>query len=302
MVQFTEQQLAKAQKDLVAYLISVCSTSSNISGFLKEYIARLTNDGGIYAKQQEALDHFSENSAKTKLEADNMMQITQSNSTALQNISEEFDKLNETIKKAQKERVEMDKKVQLLDDRIKEITKFIQNIQEVAALTNLLSFNASIEAARAGQAGKGFRIIANEVKSLAERTANISGNIDKKVHELQQDVNSIVAENNKHNEFMDSLQETAIDSSEKLTQINRDNKSNTEFMQDVIEQMNTNQETVFQAVNKAKEENLQQLGQIAERAAQNNIQTGDELSYLYQLKNMIEYFEQNRIELFSNIK
>ncbi len=301
MVQYTEQQLAKAQKDLVAYLITVCSTSSNISGFLKEYIAKLTNEGGIYAKQQEALDHFSESSAKTKQEADNMMQITQSNSSALQNISEEFDKLNETIKKAQKERVEMDKKVQLLDDRIKEITKFIQNIQEVAALTNLLSFNASIEAARAGQAGKGFRIIANEVKNLAERTANISGNIDKKVHELQQDVNSIVAENNKHNEFMDSLQETAIDSSDKLTQINKDNKSNTEFMQDVIEQMNTNQETVFQAVNKAKEENLAQLGQIAERAAQNNIQTGDELSYLYQLKNMIEYFEQNRKELFSNI-
>lgn len=301
MAEYTEQQLVKAQKDIVSYLIHICSTSSNISGFLKEYISRLTSEGGIYETQQKALDHFSESSAKTKAEADNMMQITQANSTALHNISQEFDKLNETIKKAQKERAEMDKKVQLLDDRIKEISKFIQNIQEVAALTNLLSFNASIEAARAGQAGKGFRIIANEVKNLAERTANISGSIDKKVHELQQDVNSIVAENTKHNEFMDSLQETAIDSSEKLTQINKDNKTNTEFMQDVITEMNDNQETVFAAVNKAKDENLKQLGFITERAAQNNIQTGDELSYLYQLKHLIQYFEDKRLEIFDNI-
>ena len=104
MAEYTEQQLVKAQKDIVSYLIHICSTSSNISGFLKEYISRLTSEGGIYETQQKALDHFSESSAKTKAEADNMMQITQANSTALHNISQEFDKLNETIKKAQKER------------------------------------------------------------------------------------------------------------------------------------------------------------------------------------------------------
>lgn len=299
MAEYTEQQLSKAQQDMVEYLIHLCNTSSNISGFLKDYIIKLTADDGIYSKQQAALDIFSESSAKTQEEADHMMHTTQENSLALQDICDEFNKFNETIKKGQKEREEMDKKVQMLESRIKEISKSIQNIQEVAALTNLLSFNASIEAARAGQAGKGFRIIANEVKNLANRTTTISGEIDKKVHELQQDVNAIVDENKHSNALMDSIQQTAIDSSEKLVGINKDNKNNTEFMQDVIKQMHENQETVFAAVNKAKDENLVQLHKIAAKAAQNNIWAGDELSFLYQLRSSFNYFSEHREEILS---
>lgn len=298
MTIYKKEQLAKASFEIIEHLIKLCGTSSNISGFLKEYISLLTSEGGIYDKQQKALDNFSASSEKTQAEADNMMRITKDNSEALQNICEEFSKLNETIKNAQKERSELDKKVKLLNERITEISKFIQNIEEVAAQTNLLSFNASIEAARAGQAGRGFRIIANEVKNLAGRTTLISGDIYKKMQDLHKDVQSLVAENKKHNDFMDSLQETAIDSNEKLSKINSDNKSNTSFMQSVISEMNENQQMVFSAVNEAKEKNLVQLHRIAEKAAQNNIQTGDELSFLYQMKNLLYYFEAHQ-ELFN---
>ena len=298
MTIYKKEQLAKASFEIIEHLIKLCGTSSNISGFLKEYISLLTSEGGIYDKQQKALDNFSASSEKTQAEADNMMRITKDNSEALQNICEEFSKLNETIKNAQKERSELDKKVKLLNERITEISKFIQNIEEVAAQTNLLSFNASIEAARAGQAGRCFRIIANEVKNLAGRTTLISGDIYKKMQDLHKDVQSLVAENKKHNDFMDSLQETAIDSNEKLSKINSDNKSNTSFMQSVISEMNENQQMVFSAVNEAKEKNLVQLHRIAEKAAQNNIQTGDELSFLYQMKNLLYYFEAHQ-ELFN---
>ena len=58
-----------------------------------------------------------------------------------------------------------------LSERSKEIEQIVEVIQNIAAQTNLLALNASIEAARAGEHGKGFAVVANEVRKLAESTA-----------------------------------------------------------------------------------------------------------------------------------
>jgi methyl-accepting chemotaxis protein len=67
-----------------------------------------------------------------------------------------------------------------------EINGIAKNISAVSDQTNLLALNATIEAARAGDAGKGFSVVASEVKSLAERSANLSTEIGNLVNEVQQ--------------------------------------------------------------------------------------------------------------------
>lgn len=74
-----------------------------------------------------------------------------------------------------------------------EIGNVVKVITSIAEQTNLLALNATIEAARAGEAGKGFAVVANEVKDLAQETAQATENISKRVEAIQADTDSAVA-------------------------------------------------------------------------------------------------------------
>lgn len=73
-----------------------------------------------------------------------------------------------------------------------DIGDVVRVITTIAEQTNLLALNATIEAARAGEAGKGFAVVASEVKELAQETARATGNISRLVETIQSDVSGAV--------------------------------------------------------------------------------------------------------------
>ncbi len=120
-------------------------------------------------------------------------------------VGEELDSRIEEISDARKDSHQLDSLFQDLIKKSDEIKQITTAIQDVSDRTNVLSINASIEAARAGESGKGFRIIAGEVKELAEQTNSFAENIEERMEEFGKAVEEVSNYVNKFTGILESF-------------------------------------------------------------------------------------------------
>src|SRR5205085_12675901 len=112
--------------------------------------------------------------------------------TAATNGAEIVHKSVDGMKAIQATVSESAKVIATLGESSQKIGTIVETINEIAEQTNLLALNAAIEAARAGEAGRGFAVVADEVRKLAERSGNATREIGQLISDIQSQTSQAV--------------------------------------------------------------------------------------------------------------
>ena len=176
---------------------------------------------------------------------------------------------------------ETGKRIKQLGERSQEISHVIEIIETIAERTTLLALNASMQAAAAGDEGKGFSVIAEEIQRLAESSRESTGQISKLVSNIQQETNTTI-------ETMDRTIEQVVDGSVKAADA-------AEQMKNVLSTTNELVTAVDQIATASKDQVTisKDLKHKAESILKSTQVTGQELLSLTGLsRNMSEYAQQ----------
>ncbi|MGN0160249.1 MAG: methyl-accepting chemotaxis protein [Lachnospiraceae bacterium] len=175
-------------------LVDITNSVANATSGIHEAASQSTEVAGIVAGRHEDLTNTIITVSEESTSVYQKIDSSQKSLTEIRELSED------TIAVSQKMQSDMSD----LSSIIKSMNEVIGEIRKISAQTNLLSLNASIEAARAGTAGAGFAVVAEEIRALADETKKLTDNMDQFVSSVQ---NAAQASNESVDEAIHALAE-----------------------------------------------------------------------------------------------
>ncbi len=184
--------------------IQVNSSATQIAATAKQQEATVSEQA---ASTNQVMATVNEISATSKELARTMEYVQQTSSTAAESASSGQQALNlmeETMLRMRTATENITSKLSVLNDKANNISNVVTTINKVADQTNLLSLNAAIEAEKAGEFGRGFSVVATEIRRLADQTAVSTWDIEQMVKEMQSAVSAGVMGMDKFSEEVGS--------------------------------------------------------------------------------------------------
>ncbi|GAL13536.1 methyl-accepting chemotaxis protein [Vibrio astriarenae] len=235
MENFAASEFNQLSTNFNAFVISLQEIISNVSS-TSQAVVEETNAMSSRAHEVDTL--AAEQNRETEQVATAMTEMTSSSHEISQNAlsaaqsAQEADtnarSAQETVNRAARsvqsladEVLEASTVISRLEDNVQSISTALVVIQDIAEQTNLLALNAAIEAARAGEQGRGFAVVADEVRQLASRTQQSTGDIHTMIERLKQASDEAVQSMNTSRERGDDTVQEANAAASAIEEIQR---------------------------------------------------------------------------------